>query len=197
LTVYCATTNPGKLREFQLALRDSIQVQPLPGLASIAPCDETGVTFEQNAVQKALYYSKFCEGYLFVDDSGLEVDALHGAPGVYSARFAGPNATDAANNRLLLDRMRGVAHRAARFVCVVALAESGRLLRTFCGEVEGELLEAPRGANGFGYDPLFFYPAFGCSFGEAPLDRKMEVSHRSKALGEMSAYLDDMAKSAC
>jgi XTP/dITP diphosphohydrolase len=192
LTVYCATTNPGKLREFQLALRDSIQVQPMPGLASIAPCEETGVTFEQNAVQKALYYSNFCDGYLFVDDSGLEVDALQGAPGVYSARFSGPNATDAANNQLLLDRMRGVAHRAARFVCVVALAESGRLLRTFRGEVEGQLLEAPRGANGFGYDPLFFYPAFGCSFGEAPLDRKMEVSHRSQGLLQMRKYLDGM-----
>jgi len=117
--VYCATTNPGKLREFQMALQDSIQVQPLPGLASIAPCEETGVTFEQNAVQKALYYSKFCDGYLFVDDSGLEVDALQGAPGVYSARFAGPNATDTANNQLLLEKMRSVADREARFVCVV------------------------------------------------------------------------------
>jgi XTP/dITP diphosphohydrolase len=190
--VYCATTNPGKLREFQMALQDSIPVQPLPGLASIAPFEETGVTFEQNAVQKALYYSKFCDGYLFVDDSGLEVDALQGAPGVYSARFAGPNATDAANNELLLDKMRSVADRAARFVCVVALAESGRLVRTFRGEVDGELLEAPRGDNGFGYDPLFFYPPFGCSFGEAPLERKMQVSHRSQALGAMRTYLRGM-----
>jgi XTP/dITP diphosphohydrolase len=190
--VYCATTNPGKLREFQMALQDSIPVLPLPGLASIVPCEETGVTFEQNAVQKALYYSKFCDGYLFVDDSGLEVDALQGAPGVYSARFAGPNATDAANNELLLDKMRSVADRAARFVCVVALAESGRLVRTFRGEVDGELLEAPRGDNGFGYDPLFFYPPFGCSFGEAPLERKMQVSHRSQALGAMRTYLRGM-----
>ncbi len=188
--MYCATTNPGKLREFQMALQE---VQPLPGLASIEPCEETGVTFEQNAVRKALYYSKFCDGYVFVDDSGLEVDALQGAPGVYSARFAGPNATDTANNQLLLEKMRGIADRAARFVCVVALAESGRLLSTFRGEVEGELLEAPRGANGFGYDPLFFYPAFGCSFGEAPLERKMEVSHRSQALRQMRKYLDSMA----
>jgi XTP/dITP diphosphohydrolase len=190
--VYCATTNHRKLREFQMALQDSMQVQPLPGLASITPCEETGVTFEQNAVQKALYYSKFCDGYVFVDDSGLEVDALQGAPGVYSARFAGPNATDTANNQLLLEKMHGVADRAARFVCVVALADSGRLVRTFRGEVEGELLEAPRGANGFGYDPLFFYPAFGCSFGEAPLERKMEVSHRSQALRQMRNYLDGM-----
>ena len=193
MKLYCATSNRGKLREFQLALQDSIEVQPLPDLASIAPCEETGVTFEQNAVQKALYYSKLCDGYLFVDDSGLEVDALDGAPGVYSARFAGPNATDAANNRLLLDRMRGVTDRTARFVCVVALAESDRLARTFRGEVEGSLLEAPRGANGFGYDPLFYYAAFGCSFGEAPLERKMQVSHRAQALREMKAYLDGMA----
>ena len=193
MKLYCATTNRGKLREFQKALEDSEQVQVLPGLASIAPCEETGATFEENAVQKALYYSKFCDGYLFVDDSGLEVEALNGAPGVYSARFGGPNATDAANNQLLLDRMRGVTDRTARFVCVVALAESGRLLRTFRGEVEGRLLEAPRGDNGFGYDPLFFYPPFNCGFGELPLERKMEVSHRSEALRQMRDYLNGMA----
>ena len=129
------------------AARIPSRCKPLPGLASIAPCEETGVTFEENAVQKALYYSKFCDGYLFVDDSGLEVDALDGAPGVYSARFAGPNATDAANNQLLLDRMRGVADRTARFVCVVALAESGRLVRTFRGEVEGQLARSASGSQ--------------------------------------------------
>jgi XTP/dITP diphosphohydrolase len=191
LKLYCATTNRGKLREFQMALRDSIQVEPLPGLETIAPCEETGVTFEENAIEKALYYSKRCDGYLFVDDSGLEVAALAGAPGVYSARFAGPSATDAANNQLLLDRMRGVLDRTARFVCVVALAKSGQLLRTFRGEVEGRLLETPQGANGFGYDPLFFYPPFECSFGEAPLERKMEVSHRAQALQKMRVHLEE------
>ena len=193
MKLYCATTNCGKLREFQLALRDSTQVEALPGLESIAPCEETGVTFEENAIQKALYYSRHCDGYLFVDDSGLEVDALAGAPGVHSARFAGPGATDAANNQLLLDRMRGVLDRTARFVCVVALAKSGQLVHTFRGEVEGQLLEVPQGANGFGYDPLFFYPSFECSFGQAPLERKMEVSHRAQALVKMRTYLDDMA----
>ena len=126
-----------------------------------------------------------------MDDSGLEVDALGGAPGVYSARFAGPQATDADNNQLLLNRMRSVTNRNARFVCVVALAQSGRLVRTFRGEVEGRLLQSPQGSNGFGYDPLFFYPPFACSFGEAPLDRKMEVSHRAKALRKMQAYLEE------
>ena len=194
MRLYCATTNPGKLREFRLALADSFDVEALPGLGSIPVCEETGATFEENAIQKALCYSKHCDGLLFVDDSGLEVDALGGAPGVYSARYAGPDATDEANNRLLLDRMRGVTDRTARFVCVVALAECGRLVRTFRGEVEGRLIEEPRGPNGFGYDPLFYYSPFSCTFGEAPLARKMEVSHRSQALRWMGDYLSASRK---
>jgi XTP/dITP diphosphohydrolase len=190
LKLYCATTNRGKLREFQMALESSFPVESLPGMASIPPCEESGVTFEENAIQKALYYSQHTDQFLFVDDSGLEVDALGGAPGVYSARFAGSHATDAENNALLLERMRGVTDRAARFVCVVALAESVRLVRTFRGEVEGRLTAAPQGANGFGYDPLFFYEPFGCTFGEAPLNQKMEVSHRSQALRAMREYLN-------
>jgi XTP/dITP diphosphohydrolase len=194
LRLYCATTNPGKLREFRLAVTDSFDVESVPGLGSLRPCEETGVTFEENAIQKALYYSKHSDGFVFVDDSGLEVDALGGAPGVYSARYAGTDATDETNNRLLLDRMRGVSDRSARFVCVVALAESGRLVRTFRGEVEGQLTEEPRGANGFGYDPLFYYPPFGCTFGEAKLQRKMEVSHRARALHSMRDYLETSQK---
>jgi XTP/dITP diphosphohydrolase len=189
LKLYCATTNPGKLREFQMAFDVSVQVEVLPSLASITPPEETGLTFEENAALKAQYYSKHCDGYLFADDSGLEVDALAGAPGVYSARFAGPHATDAANNQLLISRMQGIANRTARFVCAIALATEGRLVETFRGEVEGRLLDAPRGDTGFGYDPLFFYPPFDCTFGEAPLDRKMEVSHRAEALRYMKAYL--------
>jgi XTP/dITP diphosphohydrolase len=189
LRLYCATTNPGKLREFQMALENSFDVRSMPGLNTLAPCEETGATFEENAIQKALYYSKHCDGYLFVDDSGLEVDALGGAPGVYSARFAGTDASDDANNRLLLERMRGIEDRAARFVSVVALAKSGHLIQTFQGQVEGLLLDEPRGTNGFGYDPLFFYPPFGCTTGEAPLERKMEISHRAKALRAMRDYL--------
>jgi XTP/dITP diphosphohydrolase len=186
LRLYCATTNPGKLREFQSALGGTFRVERLP---NVPACEETGATFEENAVQKAVYYSKHCDGYLFVDDSGLEVDALGGAPGVHSARYAGPDATDEANNRLVLERMRGIEHRAARFVCVVALARSGKLVRTFRGEVEGTLTDEPRGENGFGYDPLFYYPPFGCTFGQAPLDRKMQVSHRARALHAMADWL--------
>ena len=166
-------------------MEGSFALETLPDLESIPPCDETGATFEENAIQKALYYSKHCEGQLFVDDSGLEVDALGGAPGVYSARYGGPDATDEANNLVLLKRMQGIVDRTARFVCVVALGSNGKLIETFRGTVEGQLLEVPRGVNGFGYDPLFFYPPFGCTFGEAPLERKMEVSHRSRALRAM------------
>jgi len=189
LRVYCATTNAGKLREFRRAFAGSVELEPLPELASIPACEETGATFEENAIQKALFYSKHCDEYLFAEDSGLEVDALGGEPGVYSARFAGPGATDEANNRLVLERMRGVTERTARFVCVIALAKSGEMVRTFRGEVEGRLTEEPRGDNGFGYDPLFFYPPFRCTLGEATLEKKMEVSHRSKALKALLDFL--------
>jgi XTP/dITP diphosphohydrolase len=187
--VCCATSNPGKLREFRLALEGHVEVEPVPGLAGIAPPEETGLTFEANAVGKALYYSRFCDEPVFADDSGLMVDALGGAPGVWSARYAGPDASDDANNQLLLARMRGVANRTARFVCVIALADRGELLGTFRGEVEGALAEEPRGAGGFGYDPLFYYPPFGCTFGEAPLADKMRVSHRSRALAQLRQWL--------
>ena len=115
--------------------------------------------------------------------------ALANAPGVESARFAGPGATDEANNRLLLEKLRGVNARAGRFVCVIALTEKGRLLRTFRGVVDGIILDAPRGPNGFGYDPLFYYPPFGHSFGEISAERKLLVSHRGRALAEMMEWL--------
>lgn len=188
MRLYCATTNEGKLREFRLAMEAKFAVETLPGLAGITPCEETGATFEENAIQKAVYYSKYSEEYVLVDDSGLEVNALDGAPGVYSARFAGPGASDAANNRLLLDRLRGVKDRTARFVCVVALGRQGQLMRIFRGEVEGSIVTEPRGAGGFGYDPLFFYPPFGCTFGEVPLERKMGVSHRAMALRALGTW---------
>ncbi len=190
MTVYCATGNPGKLREFRLAAELSgVQVETVPGLAEIPACEETGATFEANAILKAEYYGRQAPGLLFADDSGLEVDALGGAPGVYSARFAGPGASDDANNQLLLERMRGVGVRSARFVCVIALADHGCFVRTFQGTVEGSILDAPRGPNGFGYDPLFYYPPFGCSFGEAAPERKLTVSHRGAALRALFQHL--------
>jgi XTP/dITP diphosphohydrolase len=190
--VYCATGNPGNRREFRLAAHQlSIDIQELPGLAQLPPCEETGRTFRDNAILKAKYYGQHAPGLLFSDDSGLEVDALNGAPGVISARYAGPGATDALNNALLIGNMRGRDNRRARFVCVIALADRGKLLRTFRGTVEGEILDAPRGAGGFGYDPLFYYPPYGRALGEVSVEEKMAVSHRGKALTALFRYLSD------
>jgi XTP/dITP diphosphohydrolase len=192
VTLYCATSNPGKLREFRLAgERFGIGVLEVPGLQEIAPCEETGRTFKENAVLKATYYGQHAPGLLFADDSGLEVDALGGAPGVVSARYAGPGATDAQNNALLLGNMRGREKRRARFVCVIALANRGEVLRTFRGVVEGEILDEPRGPEGFGYDPLFFYPPYRKSFGEVSVEEKMAVSHRGRALTAMFRFVSD------
>ena len=186
MIVYCATSNPGKLREFQLAAPD-FDLRPLPG--KVPPPEEHGATFEDNAILKAEYYGRFAGGYLFADDSGLEVDALGGAPGVQSARYAGPEATDEQNNALLLERLKGVADRTARFVCVIALVNRGALVKTFRGSVEGRILDQARGSGGFGYDPLFYHEPFGCTFGEAPIGEKMKVSHRAQALAQMFTYL--------
>ena len=190
MIVYCATSNRGKLREFQLAAPD-FDVRALP--AAPPPPEEHGDTFEANAIEKALAYGAHTDGYLFADDSGLEVDALGGAPGVHSARYAGPHAADEDNNALLLERLRGIENRTARFVCVIALVRGGALIKTCRGTVEGRIIDAPRGSGGFGYDPLFYCEAFGCTFGEAAIDQKMQVSHRAQALDAMFTYLRSIA----
>lgn len=193
MIVYCGTTNPGKLREFQLAAQDAgiagIEIRAI----SVPPPEEHGETFEQTAREKALYYGAHTHDYLFADDSGLEVDALGGAPGVHSARFAGPEATDEDNNALLLEKLRGVENRTARFVCAIALVKDGAVVGTFRGSVEGRMIDTPRGPNGFGYDPLFYYEPFGCTFGEATAAQKMGVSHRAQALNAMFNYLRGIA----
>ena len=188
MKLYCATGNRGKLREFQM-IAGEIELALVPGFHDLAPCEETGATFEENAIQKAKWYGARVDGLLFADDSGLEVDALGGAPGVRSARFAGEGAGDAANNRLLLEELRGAGDRTARFVCVIALVRAGTVLGTFRGSVEGRIIGQPRGAHGFGYDPLFYYPPFDCTFGEASDDAKFGVSHRGQALRAMLAAL--------
>jgi len=194
LTLYCATGNTGKLKEFQLAAeRVGIEVDWLPGFRQIPECVEDGATFADNAALKVKHYAPYASGWVFADDSGLVVDALDGAPGVYSARFAGPGATDERNNRLLLEKLHGVTGRSARFACVIALAQSigagTEVQGLFEGSVEGVILEVPRGAAGFGYDPLFFYPPYGCTFGEAAEEQKLAVSHRGQAFAKMLEYL--------
>ncbi|MBM3738466.1 MAG: RdgB/HAM1 family non-canonical purine NTP pyrophosphatase [Acidobacteria bacterium] len=192
MILHCATTNPGKLKEFQLAAGHfgvAFDVRVLPGLSGIEPPEETGGTFTENAVIKASYYSQFTGQYLFCDDSGLVIDALNGEPGVRSARYAGVHGGDKANNELVKQKMRGQANRAGRFVCVLALARGGEIVETFEGVVEGQILDEERGTGGFGYDPLFYHPPFGCTLAEASDSQKMSVSHRGEALAKMFRFL--------
>jgi XTP/dITP diphosphohydrolase len=193
MILYACSTNPGKLREFALAARSSpvpdLVIEPLPRLGRIPTPEENAESFEENARTKAIYYSAFTSELVFADDSGLEVNALDGAPGVRSARYAGQDATDDENNALLLRNLASTPQRTARFVCVIALARSGRMIQTFHGAVEGEILWTPQGANGFGYDPLFYYPPLGCSFAELAPEQKFAVSHRGKAFRSLLEWL--------
>jgi XTP/dITP diphosphohydrolase len=188
--LYCATGNAGKLREFRMAADSTrVEIELLPAYKQLPVAVEDGATFEENAIKKALHYGPHAGGLLFADDSGLEVEALGGAPGVYSARFSGPHATDESNNRLLLEKLRGAANRKARFVCAIALVDGERVVGVYHGAVEGVILEEARGSGGFGYDPLFYCPAFGCTFGEATGEQKLSLSHRGQAVRAMLASL--------
>jgi XTP/dITP diphosphohydrolase len=184
--LYCASSNAGKLREFSRAAGRDWELVPLAG---IPPCKETGDTFEENAIRKAAYYSRHAPGLLFAEDSGLEVNALGGAPGVCSARFGGDSASDADNNRLLMEKLRGVSDRSARYVCVIAIAEAGNVLQTFRGEVAGRIIDEHRGTNGFGYDPYFYYEPLDLTFAQAAAEQKLRVSHRGRALAKMLEWL--------
>ena len=199
IELHCATGNPGKLREFQIAASHApVKIDLVPGFRDLPLAVEDGATFEENAIRKALHYARYVDGLLFADDSGLEVDALDGAPGVVSARFAGPGATDADNNRLLLEKLKAWVGSTfpfpARFVCRIALVEGDRVEGVYSGSVEGAILESPRGTSGFGYDPLFYYAPFGCTFGEADAARKFSVSHRGQALRAMIQGLSESGK---
>lgn len=181
-----ATLNPGKVREIARALTPAgIHIVGLDYLHDKTPVEETGSTFEENARLKAEGYSLRTELTVLADDSGLEVDALDGAPGVESARYGGPDLDDEGRNRLLVEALRGVsdpAKRTARFRCVLAVARRGRTLATFLGVIEGRILEEPRGSNGFGYDPLFFHPDSECTAAELTAVEKHRVSHRGQAI---------------
>ncbi|HKW77183.1 MAG TPA: RdgB/HAM1 family non-canonical purine NTP pyrophosphatase [Terriglobales bacterium] len=192
--VYLASTNPGKLREFQEAAKHlKVELELLPGLKSLQPPVEDGLTFEENARIKAEYYSRLVPGKpVLAEDSGLSVQSLADAPGVYSARYAAmlkdgkashTNSSDAENNAALiaqLERMPGEKH-AGKYVCVIAVARDGKTLGTFYGGVTGELLTSPRGSGGFGYDPLFYFPALKKTFAELAVEEKRRYSHRGNA----------------
>ncbi len=189
-----ATGNRGKLAEIRALLADlPLLVMSPDDLAprTLPPVEEEGLTYEANALAKARSALEATGLAVLADDSGLEVEALGGAPGVHSARFAGPFATDAENNQLLLARLAPVPadRRQARFVCTVVLVVPGGVERITGGQVAGTILGAARGKMGFGYDPLFFYPPFGCTFGEADPAAKDRVSHRGAALQAMAGEI--------
>jgi len=208
MTIYIATSNPGKLRDFAAAAASRISMEPLPGLKEIDPPHEDQSTFEGNARLKAIYYSQHAPGHIVVaDDSGLEVDALHGAPGVRSARyaedqrdqsFAGPPSTalDTRNNLCLLEALRNTpeTHRQARYHCVLAAARNGKVLCTGDGAVEGEILTAPRGTQGFGYDPLFYLPQHHKTMAELDAVTKLSFSHRGRAFDALLKELLPLLK---
>ena len=203
--VLVATSNPGKIRDLiGAAAAHDIDIVTLPGFPAIPGVIEDGATFEANAKKKAEHYSKYAEGELVIaDDSGLEVDALQGAPGVRSARYAAdevhapedaPNSDDEANNARLLRELAGVPDefRTARFVCLIAVARNGHTLATFHGKAEGIILHHPRGENGFGYDPLFFFPLIGKTFAEIAAEEKAQYSHRGAAFRQFLEWADHL-----
>lgn len=188
-----ASGNPGKLREYEvLATGHALAFQLLPGFVAIPEFPENAPTFAENATGKALYYSKHADGMVFADDSGLVVPALDGAPGVLSARYAGPGASSEQRNEKLLAALCGKTgpERSAFFVCVIALALRGHCLAVVSGKVGGEILEAPRGAGGFGYDPVFYFSELGKSFAELNAEEKNQHSHRGNAFRRLMAILE-------
>lgn len=207
VTLYAATTNPGKLRDFSVAAaaaESGYRIESPAKFHEIAAPVENELTFTGNARLKALYYSRLFPGLILADDSGLEVDALGGEPGVRSARYAADAGfdprdgidsltTDDRNNLYLLSRMRGVTQRAARYRCALAVGRAGQLLLSAEGTVNGEILGAPRGNGGFGYDPLFWIPQLQFTMAEISLEQKHALSHRGRAFRALLPGLRKMA----
>jgi XTP/dITP diphosphohydrolase len=192
--IVLATSNRDKVREIGFLLRDQpIALRTLADLPPLPEPEETGDTFEANARLKALAYARAIPGLVVAEDSGLEIDAMGGAPGVRSARFLSPAAGYPERCAAILERLRDVpdAWRSARFVCAVAVAEGDRVRFETRGVVEGRITRAPAGAGGFGYDPIFFSPELGCTLAEAG-DAKAAVSHRGRAVAALARWLADL-----
>ncbi len=192
-TLVLATTNAGKLREIRDVLAGlDLEVRALADYPAIAEPEETGRTFEENARAKALHYAGATGELVVAEDSGLEIDALDRAPGVYSARFGGEQAPAYPEKFALIYRMldeRGAPESPARFRCALALARPGEILFEADGTIEGRITSPPRGIGGFGYDPIFYYPPFGCTLAEVPAARKASVSHRGQAFRRLRKYM--------
>jgi XTP/dITP diphosphohydrolase len=197
--LFLASSNPGKVAEYRVLARASASFLPvelalLPGVDALPVFEESAPTFAENAAGKALHYSRHRDGLVFADDSGLVVPALGGAPGVHSARYAGPQATNSQRIEKLLGELRDKTgpERAAYFVCAIAVAERGRAMAIVTDRVDGEILEEPRGSGGFGYDPVFYFPALERTFAELPAEEKNQRSHRGKAFRRLLAALSSM-----
>jgi XTP/dITP diphosphohydrolase len=162
-----------------------VELKNLDDFGSIPPVEEDGTTFDENAYKKAAFTAKVLGLPTLADDSGLEVDALGGLPGVHSARYAGPNASDTDNSAKLSSEMKGKTNRAATFVCVISIAVPAGMALTYEGRCEGLIAEAPAGENGFGYDPLFYYPPLKRTFAQLSVEEKNQVSHRGKAMAQL------------
>ena len=192
MEVILATGNQGKIKEFAILMQDlSVKVYGLKDFADLKPATEDGKTFCENAIKKAKAASLGSGLWAIADDSGLVVDALDGAPGVYSARFAGEHATDEENNEKLLALLQDVPRekRTARFCCVVAIVSPQGETWTFEGSCEGEILFEPMGEDGFGYDPIFWSQELNQCFGNCSMEEKNKVSHRGKAMAQASEFL--------
>ena len=193
LQMLAATTNKHKVREFQEILEDlkeKINIITTDAVPNFPEIIEDGTTFEENAMKKAKEASAYADMVAMADDSGLVVEALGGAPGIYSARYAGEGATDADRIAKLLKNMEGKTNRKARFVCVISLAYRGNLAAQFRGEVEGTIIDAPRGENGFGYDPLFVPEGFERTYAQITAEEKNDISHRANALRKLKELLE-------
>lgn len=193
--ILVATSNRGKVREIEKLLIDqrlSLRLVSLADLHITLKAPENGSTFLENAAEKSVFYSKLAEGiYTVAEDSGLTVPALEGEPGVLSARYAGANATDEDNIDKLLNSILLVKDWRAKFVSVVSLSRSGRLIKSFTGEVAGEIILRRRGRHGFGYDPVFFYPPWQKTFAQLTTAEKNKISHRARSFGHLKEYLLD------
>ncbi len=181
-----ASRNAGKTGELREFLKDfPIEIKNLDDFGPIPPVEEDGTTFDENAYKKAAFTAKVLGLPALADDSGLEVDALGGLPGVHSARYAGPNASDTDNSAKLQREMKDKTNRAANFVCVISIAVPSGAALTYEGRCEGLIAEAPAGENGFGYDPLFYYPPLNRTFAQLSVEEKNQVSHRGKAMAQL------------
>ncbi len=192
--IVLATRNQGKVKEFQKILRDfPFEIKCLSDFGPIPEVEEDGETFDDNAYKKAVFTAKVLGLPAIADDSGLEVEALAGKPGVHSARFAGPDASDADNIGKLLAEMKNKEDRRAAFACVISIAVPSGPALTYEGRCEGEISTEISGDGGFGYDPVFYYPPLGKTFAEVPMAAKNKVSHRGKALAQVAAEADKIA----